>query len=185
MRSHLFSIVVSGGLLSIAVSVPVLAVPTKASSLTCEEFVVLDDVVKPKIVYWAEGFNKKGKSNGETIDVAETDKLVPILVTECAKTPKAPLSQKIKEQTGAANKQSTPPTSAAVKNPKNMKCDEFVALDDVVKPKVVYWAEGYNKKGKQEGLIDVKETDDLVPVLVDECKQTPKLSLWQKFKKHF
>ena len=66
-----------------------------------------------------------------------------------------------------------------------MKCDEFVALDDVVKPKVVYLAEVFNKKGKPTGLANVQETDNLAPVLVDEWKQTPKCSLLQKINQHF
>jgi hypothetical protein len=59
-------------------------------------------------------------------------------------------------------------------------------LDDVVKPKVVYWAEGFNKKGKAEdAVVDIAATDYLVPVLVDECQETPKASFWEKIKKHF
>lgn len=59
-------------------------------------------------------------------------------------------------------------------------------LDDIVKPKVVYWAEGFNKKGKPTGyVVDFDDTDKLVPVVVTECKETPKLSFWEKIKKHF
>ena len=70
--------------------------------------------------------------------------------------------------------------------PARMTCEEYVVLDDVVKPKVVYWAEGFNKKGKAEdAVVDITATDNLVPILVDECKQTPKASFWEKIKKHF
>lgn len=75
---------------------------------------------------------------------------------------------------------------AAKVTPVKMTCEEFVVLDDVVKPKIVYWAEGFNKKGKPiDSVIDVDETDKLIPVLVTECNETPKASFWQKFKKHF
>ena len=75
--------------------------------------------------------------------------------------------------------------AAAKRNPAKMTCKEFVALDDVQKPKVVYWVEGYSKKGKPvDSVVDFDETDKLIPVLVTECKETPKLTLWQKFKKH-
>jgi hypothetical protein len=77
------------------------------------------------------------------------------------------------------------PASAAMKQPAKMTCEEFIALDDVQKPKVVYWAEGYSKKGKPvDAVVDLDETDRLIPILVTECKETPKLTLWQKIKKH-
>lgn len=144
----------------------------------------LDDVVKPKVVYWAEGYNKKGKPTDSVVDVDETDKLVPVLVTECNKTPKQSLSKKIKKHL-ADKKQAVSKKTASIQKPVKMTCEEFVALDDVVKPKVVYWAEGYNKKGKPtDSVVDVDETDRLVPMIVEECKETPKLSFWEKLKKH-
>jgi hypothetical protein len=80
----------------------------------------------------------------------------------------------------------TTPVLAAAPKPAKMTCEEFVALDDVVRPKVVYWAEGFSKKGKPvDSVVDVDETDRLVPVLVKECKETPKATFWQKIKKHF
>lgn len=75
--------------------------------------------------------------------------------------------------------------NAAMKKPAKMTCEEFIALDDVQKPKVVYWAEGFSKKGKPvDSVVDLDETDRLIPILVTECKETPKLTLWQKIKKH-
>lgn len=77
------------------------------------------------------------------------------------------------------------PASAAKVNPETMTCEQFLALDDVVKPKVVYWAEGHTKHGKLKvSEVDIDETDQLVPVLVTECQAAPKLSFWQKLKKH-
>jgi hypothetical protein len=70
--------------------------------------------------------------------------------------------------------------------PAKMTCNEYLMLDDVVKPKVVYWAEGFNQKGKaDDAVVDIAATDKLVPILVDECKETPKASFWEKIKKHF
>jgi len=70
--------------------------------------------------------------------------------------------------------------------PVKMTCEEYVMLDDVAKPKMVYWAEGFNQKGKAEdAVVDIAATDELVPVLVDECKETPKASFWDKIRKHF
>jgi len=107
-----------------------------------------------------------------------------VLVTECNKTPKQSLSKKIKKHL-ADKKQAISKKTASIQKPVKMTCEEFVALDDVVKPKVVYWAEGYNKKGKPtDSVVDVDETDRLVPMIVEECKETPKLSFWEKLKKH-
>lgn len=78
------------------------------------------------------------------------------------------------------------PALAGTHQPTKMKCEEFVALDDLVQPKVVYWAEGFNRKGKPvDAAVDIAETDELIPVLVTECKETPKASFWEKLKKHF
>lgn len=96
MRSTVTLAVLSGALLSGSAMTPVLAATHKPETMTCEEFLVLDDVVKPKVVYWAEGFNHKGKAADAVVDIEATDKLVPTLVMECKEAPKATLWEKIK-----------------------------------------------------------------------------------------
>jgi hypothetical protein len=173
-------------LLSATMTTPGFAEPQNPEKMTCEEFLALDEVTKPKIVYWVEGFNNKEEPVDSVVDVDETDKLVPVLIAECKETPKQTLSEKLKKHLSAANKPAAIKISKSMQKPAKMTCEEFVALDDVVKPKVVFWAEGSNKKGKpMDPVIDVFETDKLVPVLVTECKETPKLSLWEKIKKYF
>jgi hypothetical protein len=153
----------------------------KPGEMTCEDFVALADVEKPKVIYWAEGFDKKGKAVDSTVDVTETDKMVPVIVSDCMKSPKEPLVKAIQRQPAATVK----PVAAAPK-PAKMRCDEFVALEDVARPKVVYWAEGFNKDGgSADSVVDIAETDRLVPVLVQECTDEPKLTFWQKLKKYF
>ena len=97
MKSAVTMAVLSGALLSAIMTSPVLAATHKPTKMTCEEFVSLDDAVKPKIVYWAEGFNRKGKPVDAVVDIDATDRLVPVLVTECQKTPKASFWQKFKK----------------------------------------------------------------------------------------
>lgn len=97
MKSTLSMAVLSGVLLSTSMITPVLAATHKPAKMTCEEFAALDDTVKPKVVYWAEGFNRKGKPVDAVVDIDATDKLVPMLVTECKETPKATFWQKIKK----------------------------------------------------------------------------------------
>ncbi len=64
-----------------------------------------------------------------------------------------------------------------------MTCEDFLAVDDSFKPKVVYYAVAYAKGGKPEAaVIDVEGTEKLTPLLVEECKAKPKESFWQKVK---
>lgn len=71
---------------------------TKPGKMTCEEFLALDDVSKPKLVYWIEGFNHKGKVEDATFDIETSDRLVPVLIEECHKEPKASFWMKVKKE---------------------------------------------------------------------------------------
>jgi hypothetical protein len=64
--------------------------------MTCEEFIALDEVSRPKVVYWAEGYNWYGQPRGEFVDLGETDRLVPVVYDECTKNPKHKLISKVK-----------------------------------------------------------------------------------------
>ena len=71
-------------------------------------------------------------------------------------------------------------------NPVKMTCEDFLALEDVAKPKVVYWAEGFDRKGKAEdATVDLETTDRLVPVIIEVCQKEPKASFWKKVKAEF
>ena len=62
-----------------------------------------------------------------------------------------------------------------------MTCHEFLVIEDAAKPEIVYWVATYGKGGKPEStVIDVDDTDRIVPVLVEACKQAPNESFWQK-----
>jgi hypothetical protein len=39
--------------------------------------------------------------------------------------------------------------------------------------------------GATDAVVDIAETDRLVPVIVTACRETPKLTLWQKIKQYF
>ena len=69
------------------------------------------------------------------------------------------------------------PAFAAAQKPTKMTCQEFLNIDDVVKPKVVYWLEGFDKQGNKEVIFDVENTDNYYPVLVKECTASPKANL--------
>ena len=86
--------------------------------------------------------------------------------------------------TAAALVAGAPVAFAQAKKPLGkMTCEDFLAMDDTVKPKVVYWAVAYSKGGKPEAaVVDVEGTDKVVPVVIEECKKTPKASFWTKLK---
>lgn len=59
-------------------------------------------------------------------------------------------------------------------------CEDFVAVEDQFKPKVVYWASAYSKSGKPEAaLLDIDGTETVTPAIVDACVKNPKASFWQ------
>ena len=70
----------------------------KTAKMTCEDFIALDEVARPKVIYWADGFNRKGQIDDEVIDFGRDDRLVPMLVEECAKNPKHSLVAKVKAE---------------------------------------------------------------------------------------
>jgi hypothetical protein len=64
--------------------------------MTCEDFIALDEVSRPKVTYWADGFNRYGQVDDETIDFGRDDRMIPILVEECTKNPKHSFVSKVK-----------------------------------------------------------------------------------------
>lgn len=67
-----------------------------------------------------------------------------------------------------------------------MTCQEFLLLDDNIQPLAVYWLDGY-RKGQLKGDEDVGMValDRPISAVVNECKRTPKETLWQKIKNIF
>jgi Na+/serine symporter len=69
----------------------------KPAAMSCEDFLAFDDVTRPEIVYWSEGLTRKGKPEDAVFDVERTNRLVPILVEDCTKEPKASYYKKVKD----------------------------------------------------------------------------------------
>jgi len=70
--------------------------------------------------------------------------------------------------------------------PATLSCEEFLAVDEVSRPAIVYWSEGVNSKGKPEdGVLDIERTNRLVPVLIEDCKKEPQTPFWTKVKMEF
>jgi acid stress chaperone HdeA len=80
--------------------VPSVAVAAEAkkpvAEWTCEDFLVMDDQFKPKVVYWATAYAKGGKPEASVVDIEGTEKVTPMIIDECQKAPKASFWQKLK-----------------------------------------------------------------------------------------
>jgi acid stress chaperone HdeA len=82
-----------------------------------------------------------------------------------------------------AAKAETPKADSVKKPLGKLTCEDFVAIDDVIKPQYVIAAVAHTKGGKAKNVvIEVVDTETLVPVLVEECQKAPKESFWAKLK---
>lgn len=69
-------------------------------------------------------------------------------------------------------------------NVPKMTCEEFAAHSTQSQQRVAAYLDGYSKRGKPiEDVADVDVERD-VDVLVVACKETPKLTLWDKIRAH-
>jgi hypothetical protein len=85
-----------GVIACIGLSVPAFAAKKSANKMTCEDFIALDEVSRPEAVYWADGYNWYGQNDDAYIDFSQNDQLVPMVVSECTKTPKEKFVAKVK-----------------------------------------------------------------------------------------
>jgi len=82
---------------------------------------------------------------------------------------------------GIANGATAAAPAPAPAHKAGMTCEEFLSLDTVTQPKIVYWVEGVKHKGKwHDAVIDTVSTDQVIPIVVEKCKAAPKASFWQK-----
>jgi acid stress chaperone HdeA len=84
---------------------------------------------------------------------------------------------------GAA-KAETPKAESVKKPLGKLTCEDFIGIDDVIKPQYVIAAVAHTKGGKAKNVvIEVVDTETLIPFLVEECQKAPKESFWAKLKK--
>ncbi|KXU84390.1 HdeA [Paraburkholderia monticola] len=65
-------------------------------------------------------------------------------------------------------------------SPAKMTCEDFVAVDDVYRPTLVYWVAGVDKLGIRESDVMVVDTATPIGIIVEECKKTPKVAFKTK-----
>jgi hypothetical protein len=76
--------------------------------------------------------------------------------------------------------------AAAPKKVDQITCEEFLALDPDDQNRIAYWVDGY-AQAKDEAAVGTVALDKFgqpIGALVEDCKATPKETLWQKIKKH-
>ncbi len=69
---------------------------------------------------------------------------------------------------------------------KDITCEEFLALDPDDQQRIAYWVDGF-ATAKDEAAVETVALDKFgqpIGALVEDCKATPKETLWQKLKKH-
>lgn len=146
--------------------------PTK---VTCEVFASATPESQERIAAYLDGYSKGGKKI-EAVGEIDVNRELDVLVVSCREEPKLTLWDKIKLK--------FPGGSKKIKVP--MTCEEYVALGRDVQPEAAYFLAGYDRATKKEvavaGEIDLEHD---VAIFVEECKPTPKESLWAKLKKHF
>src|SRR4029453_18686302 len=64
-------------------------------------------------------------------------------------------------------------------------CEEFLALDPADQERIAYWVDGYRvaKADAAVGTTAFEKCGQPIGMLVEDCKATPKETLWQKVKK--
>ena len=49
-------------------------------------------------------------------------------------------------------------------------CQDYLALDETIKPKFIYYAVGHGAKGKRDAILDIEGTETIQPELDEFCK---------------
>jgi hypothetical protein len=78
------------------------------------------------------------------------------------------------------------PAFAGPKKVDQITCEEFLAMNPDDQNRIAYWVDGYqeSKNDAAVGTVAFDKFGQPIGALVDDCKATPKATLWQKLKKH-
>jgi hypothetical protein len=73
-----------------------LAAPAPANTMmTCRDFLSYDEVTRPRLIYWAQGVKTTGQPRDAVVDIADTERLVPIVTEECSAAPQSSFWQQL------------------------------------------------------------------------------------------
>lgn len=81
------------------------ASPNKAiTTITCKDYVEMDEVIKPKFIFYTVGYSKNGKPTSATLDVVDIDQIKPVLDEYCRDNLTASAYQKVMKESMASEK---------------------------------------------------------------------------------
>jgi len=145
--------------------------------LTCDEFVSLDESVRPRAVAWLAGYDRANRVTDEAVGEIDVDRQTDVVVVACQESPKVTLWDKIRAHFPGGSKKV---------DPTKMTCADFTYLSATEQGEVAYWVDGYNRaKRVNQAAIDEVDFERDTAVIVQVCKDAPKESLWAKIKSHF
>ena len=79
--------------------------PKKAiGQTTCADYLAMDEVIKPKFIYYSVGHAKRGKPTSVTFDVVAVDKLIPVVDEYCQVNLTASAYKKVMDESMASEK---------------------------------------------------------------------------------
>jgi acid stress chaperone HdeA len=67
------------------------------AKMTCEDFIGLENTVQPQVVYWAVGY-RRGRAESASVNVEGIERIIPVIIDGCKKTPKESFWQKVKSE---------------------------------------------------------------------------------------
>jgi len=63
----------------------------------CTDFLAVDDQFRPKVVYAATAYVNGGKPEVSVIDIVGTEKVIPMVIDDCKRTPQSSFWQTLKD----------------------------------------------------------------------------------------
>ncbi len=176
----------------IVLSSLLMALPLHAAKLTnstCKDVKNLNDKAMPEYLAVVDGYDKAGKKDFEEIDMVGIMNDATKVKEACANGEDAKIKDIRKTTTAtttAATTASPSTTTPKHFNPKNSKCEDFVALNEMYQPVAAYWVLGNSKDSKvKKGDLDEVYLEQPVMTLVEECRKQPKASFFSKAKSWF
>jgi acid stress chaperone HdeA len=70
--------------------------PLSPAKMSCADFVSVDEVYRPALVYWVAGVDKLGVKETDTMVVDTAHPVGEAVVEECRKNPHAPFMSKVR-----------------------------------------------------------------------------------------
>lgn len=89
---------------------------------TCEEFAAIGEEFKPKAIYWASAHARGGKKHkSNVLNIEGTEKVIPIVIDECTRQPKARFWDKLNNAWRKVNTESKAVTKEFKANLEDIK----------------------------------------------------------------